>query len=398
MGALGYPRWGVDTNLEQIRLKLVDDWPLLVLAFASILPLASAAPFAALVAGGWTAATILLLLFYSPLAEKHVAYLMPPAALLAGCGLAAAVSLVGRTATTWRRLGIALLASAVAWYALALDPTLRARWQLTTPPTGTMAPGQDLPTALALVTQLTAPHEYFVTDHPYAAYLAGRLVPPQLVDISRTRIRSLAISSPEVSRQTNEYHATVIMFWAGRLQLLREYDNSIENSYTLARMYDRNRAIYVRKDLAARLPERENLPVAPQATFGGQLDLADVQLERTSNSRSSRLSLTWQAERSFVQTDYVVVVELRAVNGKVVWSRDDRMVPLWHSGRWEPAQPIVQRRGLSFDNVPNGNYQLTLSVQLRRGGELVSVTVPPGTSLRPGAQALTLDLGTISLR
>ena len=144
----------------------------------------------------WLLATFLLLFFYTPLHPKHLVYLAPPAAVLGGAGLGMAWRLVlaerGRVGGALGLIRAGAAAGAVlllAWDVVAVQPALARGVQVSVDQTD-----QDLhvfdEAAARTLQALVPPNEFVLTDHPYIAFLARRMVPPELVDPSRGRARA----------------------------------------------------------------------------------------------------------------------------------------------------------------------------------------------------------------
>lgn len=75
--------------------------------------------------------------------------------------------------------------------------------------------------------------EYFITDGPSIAYLAERLVPPFLVDISQQRIYAEHLQSKDLIALAVEYNITVILYWTDRLVKLDEWNQYVQENYQL---------------------------------------------------------------------------------------------------------------------------------------------------------------------
>jgi 4-amino-4-deoxy-L-arabinose transferase-like glycosyltransferase len=398
LGALGNAAWSLDTNWQQIRRVLPDDAVLATLALTGLPALLRCSPRYAIVAGGWLATTFVMLLGYSPLAEKHVAYLLPSLALLGGGGLSAGLELLRAPRSAWRTALLAPIGVACAFSVLSVVGTARAAWRPTAPNQGTMVAGGDLEDALALTARVTGPTDFLVTDHPYLAYLARRLVPPRLVDPSRTRIRSGALTDQEAIEQTRAQQVRVVIYWASRLSLLKQYSAWLDTEYTLVRLYDQNRALYVRNDSLGGLPgypggaHRRDL-----AHFGDAVRLTSFDLAHNT-SRQRRISLGFQALRPIGPDVYVVHLQLRDQDGNVKFGRDDPLLPFWRVGPWAPGQNLVHRRLLNLDRVDPGSYNLVLYLTDGLRGPELPTTVSSGGAAKAGPSPSVVDLGTVTVR
>ena len=399
MGALGkVERWSVLTNLEGIRYVLRDDLPLIGLALAGLWLLARGAPLYALVGGSWLGATTLFLVAYSPIAEKHVAYLLPPAALLAGGGVDSWLRLKADRAPARRLLSLAPLGVAALWYLASLANTAQANWRYLNPDQELLAADSDLSDALDFLGRVTGPEDYLVVDHPYLAFLAGRRVPPRLVDLSRTRILARALTDEEALAQTQAFDAKAVVFWGARLELLRPYSQWVEQQYVLARSYEGDRAIYIRREAAPAPPAAVEPPERPdQVRFGQAVELAGFEVAPFDAGRVQRLSLRWLAVQPELSGTYAAQLALRRADGSVVYRRSIRLLPSWSKATWSRGLPVDRRVRLDLHTVWRGEYLLTLAVTGGGGAEPLPVTVSPTAAVRFGGAANTVVLGLVSV-
>ncbi|GAG76038.1 unnamed protein product, partial [marine sediment metagenome] len=72
-----------------------------------------------------------------------------------------------------------------------------------------------------------------ITDGPSIAYLAERLVPPALVDISQQRIYAEHLQSKDLIALAIEYNITIILYWTDRLVKLDEWNQYVQENYQL---------------------------------------------------------------------------------------------------------------------------------------------------------------------
>src|SRR5262249_16770858 len=155
-------------------------------------------------------------------------------AVLAGVGVSYAVGLVRSAEPVPLRAAIGVaLALLVGWYATAA-PTLAAQsGQLlkVTADTDVDPAVEQYADAVAVIRTLTGPSGYVVTDHPYLTFLAARLVPPLLVDTSRSRIRSRSLRGAEAIAQATPYDPKLVVLWADRLRGLSEFKAWVEREY-----------------------------------------------------------------------------------------------------------------------------------------------------------------------
>ncbi|MCC7105970.1 MAG: glycosyltransferase family 39 protein, partial [Chloroflexi bacterium] len=227
--------------------------------------------------------TVALLVRYYPLHPKHLVYLYPPLCLLAGAGLGEAT----RLARLEGERGLALRLASVGAAALL------AAWHLTayTAGTGKADPNADISVeddadlhsfdedasrGLALLAQ---PDEFVLTDYPYVAALARRLVPPDLVDPSKGRMRAGVLNDRMVYDTADRFDVHLILIWADRFKRLGSFPTWLERNYQPAQVfgtriaknrYGKDRTLYIRKDAdlaAARASLEQSLAVHQAVDF-----------------------------------------------------------------------------------------------------------------------------------
>jgi hypothetical protein len=190
----------------------------------------------------WLGATLGLLLVYNDLSGKHLVYLVPPLALLAGAGPAvgwlALREVVSRSPRVLALPGLAVLG--IVAYALALPGVVKQDRAVIWPDVAATERQRDRHTELALVKafrELAAPNDFVVSDNPLAAFEAGRLVPPWLADPSGTRIDAGSITAPALIAQMQRYQPRAVATWRGRTGKLDTYVKWLDAHYRLVATY-----------------------------------------------------------------------------------------------------------------------------------------------------------------
>jgi 4-amino-4-deoxy-L-arabinose transferase-like glycosyltransferase len=390
------------TNSVLIRRELADDAPLVILAGVAIWSLLRAGQVrrsALVLAGSWVVAALLLLLFYTPLAEKQVVLLIAPLALLAGCGAGAALPLDELQHGPRRFVAVLPLSLAVGWYGLTLSSTLRTNFDRAMSEAGSAVARNDLSDAIDLTRTISGPAEYLVTDHPYLAFLAGRRVPPGLADFSRSRIMSNDLTYLDADSQTRTFDAKGVIFWSGRLQLLPGYSSQIASGYNLVAMYDGNRAVYARNDVATppigQLDDRDS---AARATFDDSLELTGVDQLAIESDHDRRITLRWRSARPIPADAYTTYLELRRPDGRVARQRDDRFLPPWQISAWPAHQSMLQRRWLDLDDLNPGTYTLVVYVTTGPGSAPLPVRIEPDSSFEPAGSPGRVNVARVMVK
>ena len=388
---------GIDWNAALILDELRNDQlGIFALAAAGALAAGRRSRTALLIIGAWAAASLALLLVHSPLRDKHVVILLPPIALLAGYGARTIVCRAWRLVRRpWPRPAAATVAATVgaALYVATL-PGLVARDAAFVTASEMLEhdPARpwygDVTTALAATTR---PGSFVVTDFPYLAFDANRLVPPQLVESSQTRIRAGSLTDEVAINEASRFQPEAVLLWWDRLTRLPGFKRWVDERYRVVRVYAADHeavtSLYLPADAdlaASRTTLASSAPTPSRARFGGGLVLESWGLDSPVAAPGDHRSLTiqWRATES-IGPDLSAVLMLRTP-AQIVWT--SQRLPLlgngdglhgWTADRWVVWSGLVS---LPTKLAP-GPYVLSVRVAEGDGNDFLPVQTPAG---RPG--------------
>jgi hypothetical protein len=402
LGARAVRGWDLATNarliLDQARL---NGWGVLL---AGAIGLAWAAldrrPLGLAVAG-WLLAALTALLAYSPLWEKHVTYLMPPLAILAGAGLAALIPL---TARRWSprtvALGLPALAALVLIGVFARTIAIDDRAVMYRHAGGDFTRYAD---DLTIVQAATGPDDFVVIDDAYLGMQSGRLTPPFLADLSWNRILARALTAEQAIAATRQFNTRLLILQDDHLGQVQRYLTWADREYVLVKSYVQHRPARFRRVYAAPgmelAPVRDSLRASlaqPTEVTIGPASLLGYEVERREIKAGSRLDLTLMFESLQDRPpEHALITRLHDAAGSIAWEGEWKVgdgaqeLHTWRSGRWQ-----AQTMRLLVDDVDVGSYTLTIALQRPNGG-------PAQISARSGAQVWRsgdeLDLGQIEV-
>ena len=343
----------------------------------------------------WLVATVVSLLFQTPLfANHHPVVLSLPLAALAGAGGAyglqsfwhALAAVRGRQAKasmpTWVSASVALLC-----FGLAIAGAGQYASQLPASVSPPFQPAAE--EAVSVLDALTGPQELLVSDAQMIAFRAQRQSPPALADTSSARLASGNLTDEQLIAQTQASGANSILFWSGRLEMASTFAGWVAQNYgPVHSSFQAPNAPY-RFWMRRPMPEH---PLAAQ--FGAGITLVGYDLNRRSASpltTTRPLGLTLYFQRNGpINRPYTVFTHLLAPDGRVV-AHSDRP-PLdgrYPTDRWQPHEWIVDEFTLVPDfALPGGNYSVELGFYapdtLQRLPVLVSGVPQPGDRLLLG--------------
>lgn len=273
LSVLGPPGSAAEENWRLIAKELGGDERLgfLVLAATGLGLGLLSWRLASMALASWALAQLLLFLLYTDLADKHVVYLVPPLALLGGlavAGVGAAVRSGRALAGPSRKLGVLAGLAAMAIYATTVPALWRAdRELLRDAETRVRRDFAGAQEQSLLMGALAGPSDFVLTDNPYAAFLARRLVPPWLSDTSGTRIDAGSLTSEIAIREAVWSQPKVVVTWRRRLGKLEEFNRWLAQDYRLLKTYPGSDPanplrLYVRAELEDRARKLLNPPEA----------------------------------------------------------------------------------------------------------------------------------------
>jgi hypothetical protein len=343
----------------------------------------------------WCSGSLLTLLTHSPLHSKHFVILVVPLALLGAFGLARLAQLSGQTerqlVTPTARAGLAL---AVVLLALSLPDLLaRQQWLLTSDDLFERDEASGwYGEAVATLQRVARPDEMVLTDHPYLAFRAARLVPPGLVEASAVRVRAGSLDDALAIETVEQFGVRAVLLWADKLLDLRRLLGWLTEEYVPVKLWaaegQTRPILWLRDD--ARLADdrsalRTGLAPLPQAALYGDWRLLGGGLEPAGPiTAGSLLSVVLEFEAGAESpADGRVVLALRDANGKTVEEEREPLLasairPAWFF--WVGGLPLPA-------DLPAGRYELTAA--LRTSGNTVlgpAVTVGSVEVVDPGTR------------
>src|SRR5579875_1058975 len=191
---------------------------------------ASRAPLLVMASGSWAVAAALPLALQRPLWPHHVIVLVAPLALLAG-GLAPLLGRVPARGIVVATLGMATILSSVASFAYVRS--------LQQPPTTRQA-------TVAALQSTTSPGEPVVTDDQFAAALANRDTPPELVDTSEVRVESGDLTASQVEAIIQGDHVRAVLLATDRLERLPGLQAWLQRHFPTRRRIGGSGVLYLR--------------------------------------------------------------------------------------------------------------------------------------------------------
>ena len=256
---------------------------------------------------------------------------------------------------------------------------------------------------LAIVQAATSPGEFVVVDDAYLAMLSGRLAPPPLADLSTSRIGARALSADQAIVDTTRFASKVLILQDDHLGGVQRYLTWADREYVLVKGYvqrrpNRYRRVYVSRtvDLAPvkavmldSMEQRTDVTLGPAALLGYQLESRAIK----TGSRVD-LSLIFEALQDRAP-EHALITRLRDRLGEVAWEGQWKVgdgsqeLHTWKAGQWQ-----AQTMRLLVDDVPAGEYTLTIALVRPNGG-------PAHVTARAGAEALPsreeLSLGSVTV-
>lgn len=201
---------------------------------------------------GFLASCLIALLTYSPLFDHHLVLLLPPLAIAAGIGLSASLRVLVGTippAQSFRRyLGQAL---SLAVLALALVEAVPAAARLQHDLPNVAASWVEPAQAVAALRALPGGVDELLLDDQMVAFVAGKLVLPEMVDTSRVRISTGYLTLEDLITVIEKDDPDAIFFWSDRFRRIPGFRQWVRQHYRLYQSLGNGRELYLRRQDAA---------------------------------------------------------------------------------------------------------------------------------------------------
>jgi hypothetical protein len=182
---------------------------------------------AALIAGSWWGIFLLALATHTPLWPDHqLALLLFPMSALAGIAIGELVGLLigavlhfnpfsNRERVRWSSQQVPRIFMQIAWLivgCIAFVLFLNNVPSIVEADQKLVSPKKSKQTLefIRQVKKLTQPDDFLLTDRPLIAFMAGRLVPPSMVDMSGKRARSGELSDADMVATAEKYQPQAI--------------------------------------------------------------------------------------------------------------------------------------------------------------------------------------------
>ncbi len=243
----------------------------------------------------WLLLSILFATVHVPLRQKHLPLILPPLAILAGAGLAEgwyrARTLRRSSSPLPARALTVVVAALTLFYAGTLGNQFAAYAGYVEP-----ALRYQTETVVDRLQQFTSPSDCMVTDYPSLAFFARRLVPPNLSEVSSTRLQSGYLGSSDLIQATEASGCQVVASVAGRLPgNTPDFLDWASAHFLVAWSYNESeldREVFLAQPLAEASPAHPT-----DATFGDRLKLVgyDARPAPRGEDRGLYVSLYWQA-------------------------------------------------------------------------------------------------------
>ena len=338
----------------------------------------------------WFALAAIMLLLHRPLRNKHFIVFEPLLATWAGVAVAYGWLAIKQFKTTsWLTRGLAAVTGLLLiGYLLPTLTVLSGGWRGESPLlAGGPPPNKEQ--ELNFIDTVTIPGDCLLTDNMRLAYFSGRLVPPELAEISSNRFRSGHLTLGDLVVAGSENDCQIVATDSRIARFTPDFNKWAEINYLGRFRYDENAMLYVAKMKTTPNPDH------PQENqLGESIRFLGYTIQPNQPVAGQRLTLIsfWNAVAP-IDTDYTIFTQLRDANNNTVVGADHQpyegAVP---TGAWRIGAVIrdVVHLDLPAD-LPPGDY--TLAVGMYRLDTLERLPLVDDTS---GENAILLSPITIS--
>jgi 4-amino-4-deoxy-L-arabinose transferase-like glycosyltransferase len=383
-------------------LQPCENWEQIASYFGSILPLMGLSMISLVAMGTvarrrrglsvivtWWIVTVAILLASSPLWKQYLIFLVYPLVILIGGGLVT----IGR----WI-IGKCKGEQSLAWWQTALVVMTLAglvlfvvnRWERTKP---YLVSGpkwsSDRRAAVAFLEDKVSPDGFVISDDPFLVFVAGRLVPPSLMELSTKQIKLGTMTTEDAIESTLRYRGQAVLFGTGRLERLPGFENWVASAATDRHDFSQERGIRIyqlalqHSDTHAAIAQFENgIKLYGYTLSSGEAHSGDV----------LTVMLFWQSGEA-VPADYHVFVHLVTEEGYLYGQHDGALkMGKRHTTQWAAGQRVFDTHPIEIgQDVPPGRYHLFVGMYGWPSLERLPASLPDG-SRWPDDQVLLGDV------
>ncbi|HEX9069460.1 MAG TPA: glycosyltransferase family 39 protein [Ktedonobacterales bacterium] len=190
----------------------------------------------------WLAASLVELFRLSPLFAHHLSLFAPPLAVLLSVTLVLGLASFERRAPSVSHSPVAV--TYIVLVVLALSIVSQGVVSIRDTAASLRYTSADQIAMAIVLEQLTLPQDEIVTDDPYVATLAGRAVPPQLIESSHTRVSSGYLTTTELQRVILARDTRFVLFASGRLDTVPGFRAWVEAHFSRVANFAWDNALY----------------------------------------------------------------------------------------------------------------------------------------------------------
>lgn len=310
----------------------------------------------------WLALAAATLLLHRPLRNKHLIVFLPLLSIWAGFA-------VSCTWLAWRnfkaqgwpaRLAAVAGSLLLLGYLGSLLPLIRTGWQNGPQPIVDGAIPADKQTEVAFIDTVTTPTDCLLTDNMRLAYFSGRLVPPELAEISSNRFRSGHLTLGDLVTAGTANDCQIVATDSRIARFAPDFNKWAEISYLGRFRYDDNAMLYVSK-----INTTPN-PAHPQTVqLGESIRFLGHTLQPNPPAAGQRLTLIlfWEATGP-IDTDYTIFVQLRdAANTTVLGADHQPYEGIVPTSTWRAGAVVRDVVHLELPpDLPPGDYRLAVGM------------------------------------
>ncbi|MBC7121334.1 MAG: glycosyltransferase family 39 protein [Candidatus Methanosuratus sp.] len=318
--------------------------------------------------------TLFGLLWHSPLYPRHCVILSLPIALMAGTSADAVVVFIRARTGPAAQLPLIVLTALIAASLLRYSFEISVQRDFRTK----FPQGGPERAAIELFQRLTAPQEPMVSDDLTLVSLAGRLVPPELSDISSNRITSGHLSDSRLISLVEDYDVQLISFWLHRLGKAPSFVRWAKSHFVGSIDFEAaRRVLYGRRyDSLQDLQDISGLQPIPETRVGDSISLVGYRLEKGNlhPGQETYVVLYWECLKPMEQ-EYQVFIHLADSNDAPVSQADGPPINGFHpTSEWMPGDLLADVHKLVIPtDVPSGEYRLLAGMYDLRSLERVPV-------------------------
>ncbi|MCB0209116.1 MAG: hypothetical protein KDJ52_07295 [Anaerolineae bacterium] len=317
----------------------------------------------------WLLFTWISMNFHVPLRGKHLPIFLPVLAVYSGLAVAHIINFLKQLRTeaksprTAAMVVIILAALAICGWdisnAVARNNALAATAELTEEEAADNQDNAERPIAIDFIQHISTPDDCVIADNPVFLYRTNRLPPPELGEVSQTRVDTGHLALPDLIQAIQSYDCQVVAVVSPRFAQIPGLMDWLADHYLGLQAQSETFVYFGKKEPLNTMASATDAPFGPLRLRG--LTLSD---QPWNSAGDNFITLFWQLEAPLPERPVVTLTLLDSTTGEPLYQTTHPFFAgLFDPARWQVNEQVRDTFRVDLPAaIRPGTVDLALSV------------------------------------